>query len=145
MGCSPGDFIISQWGVPQGTLSYPNGVFPRGLYHIPMGCSPGDFIISQWGVPQGTLSYPNGVFPRGLYHIPMGCSPGDFIISQWGVPQGTLSYPNGTFPRGLYRGQNTFQSISMICKRLVLFINMLTTALYLKYATKNGICYPGFC
>ena len=41
------------------------------------------------------------------------------------------------FPRGLYQGQNTFESISMISKRLVLFIKMMKTALYLKYATKT--------
>ena len=41
------------------------------------------------------------------------------------------------FPRGLYLGQNTFESISMISKRLVLFIKIMKTALYLKYATKT--------
>ena len=43
-------------------------------------------------------------------------------------------YPNGGVPQGTLSGPKHFL---VHIKRLVLFINMLTTALYLKYATKT--------
>ena len=43
-------------------------------------------------------------------------------------------YPNGGVPQGTLSESKHFL---VICKRLALFINMLTTALYLKYATKT--------